>query len=216
MPLCFSCHPSTTFQNFSTVNYQNLKASIKSTPKDINDLYKQTIAAIREVDKNTTIIIQPTSWGSRDALDILEKQTDQNIIYSFHYYDPFPYFAKRKNKGKIKYPGPVPQWVTEKGKGPERYWDRATHLKELLKAKSWADRNSIPANRIFVGEFGVWREAPGAEIYLKDVISIFNDMGWSWAYYSYRESGWNNVNLELADDAGKKGKLFELLKPNFR
>ena len=199
-----------------SIDYQNLQKSIKGTPKDINHLYKQTITAIREVDKNTPIIIQPTSWGSRDALDILERQSDEKVIYSFHYYDPFPYFAKRKNKGKIKYPGLVPQWINEKGKGPGRNWNHATHLKELLKAKSWADKHSIPAHRIFVGEFGVWREAPGAEVYLKDVLGIFKDMGWSWTYYSYRESGWDNVDLELADDTGKNRKLFELIKPNFR
>jgi endoglucanase len=198
------------------INYQQLQKSIKGTAKDINNLYSQTITAIRSVDKNTPILIQPTRWGSRDALDILEKQSDQNIVYSIHYYDPFPYFAKRKNKGKIKYPGPVPNWISEKGKGPERDWNPATHLKELLKIKSWADQHSVPASRIFIGEFGVWREAPGAELYLKDVLSIFEEMGWSWAYYSYREKGWDNANLELGDANGKKGKLFELIKSQFR
>ena len=198
------------------INYKDLKKNIKGTTKDINNLYKQTIAAIRSVDKTTAIIIQPTSWGSRNALDILEKQSDQNVIYSVHYYDPFPYFAKRKNQGKVQYPGLIPEWITTKGKGPERDWNRATHLKELSKIKSWAESQSIPMNRIFIGEFGVWREALGADLYLKDVLSIFEEMGLSWTYYSYREQGWDNVNLERTDAVGKKGTLFEIIKPYFR
>lgn len=202
--------------NEKLIDYKNLKKKIKDTPKDINRLYQQTIAAIRTVDSKTSIIIQPTSWGSRDALDILEKQIDNNIIYSVHYYDPFPYFAKRKNKGKLKYPGSIPEWITEKAIGPLRHWSRDEHVKELTKIDSWANAHSILKSKILIGEFGVWREAHGASLYLKDLLEIFKQMGWSWTYYSYREKGWNNVNLELEDEFGKKGELFKIIKPQFQ
>lgn len=202
--------------NGSSIDYKSFKKRIKETPKDINKLYQQTIAAIRTVDSKTPILIQPTRWGSRDALNILDKQSDNNIIYSIHYYDPFPYFAKRKNKGKLKYPGSIPEWVTEKGIGPFREWNKDVHLKNLTKIKAWAQAHSIENSKIFIGEFGVWREARGAALYLEDVLNIFNKMGWSWAYYSYREHGWNNTNLEMEDEFGKKEALFKLIMPHFQ
>lgn len=198
------------------IDYKALNIKIKGTPKDINLLYQKTIAAIRTVDSKTPIIIQPTGWGSRDALDILDKQIDGNIIYSVHYYEPFPYFAKRKNKGKLKYPGPIPEWVTEKGIGPIRNWNHDEHLKELNKIDSWAKTHAISNSKIFIGEFGVWREAKGASLYLENLLDIFKRKGWSWTYYSYRESGWNNANLELGDEFGKKGTLFKIIKPHFK
>lgn len=47
------------------------------------------INAIRKVDEKHTIIVTGTDYGHYNTLDALPKYTDQNLIYTFHFYDPF-------------------------------------------------------------------------------------------------------------------------------
>ena len=42
--------------------------------------------------------------------------------------------------------------------------------------------------RIYVGEFSAAAWAPGAENYLRDAISLFEEYGWDWTYHAFRES----------------------------
>jgi hypothetical protein len=60
---------------------------------------------------------------------------------------------------------------------------------------------------IYIGEFSAPRWAPGAEIWLDDVISIFEEYGWNWSFNAYRASPiWD---LELAEDKHKAEKATE-------
>jgi hypothetical protein len=76
-------------------------------------------------------------------------------------------------------------------------WDRA-HLGHFLQpVVDWQRRHSIPASRIFAGEFGVIRTHHGAEAYLRDLIAVFEARGWHWAFYGYREDEWPAMDYEL-------------------
>ena len=49
-----------------------------------------------------------------------------------------------------------------------------------------------------MGEFGCDRSHEGAELYLHDLINIFNQNNWHWSFYSYREDdGWQAMDYEL-------------------
>ena len=50
--------------------------------------------------------------------------------------------------------------------------------------------------RIYVGEFSAVRWAPGADRYLEDCISIFEEYGWDWSYHAFRESKTWDVEYE--------------------
>jgi len=180
----------------------------------LNQLYSKAIRAIREVDADIPIVLQPAQMGSLDALKGLENFKDSNLIYSFHYYEPWIYFSKKKNRGKLKYPGDIPRWISDRSRGANDYWDINQHQKRLAIVKAWAKERGLQSYQIFVGEFGVWKDAQGAEQYLRDVLSLFSGMGWSWAYYAFREQGWENADLEKgpADPETKKPILFEVLR----
>ncbi len=179
----------------------------------LNELYSKTIAAIREVDKDTPIVLQPAQMGSLDALEDLSQFEDANIIYSFHYYEPWVFFSKQKNGGKLKYPGQIPRWIQNEKQGPLDNWDASRHKMRLEKVKKWAEQRGLKPYQIFIGEFGVWKDAKGAERYLKDVLSIFSDMGWPWTYYAFREQGWQNADLEKGplNPETKRPLLFEII-----
>jgi endoglucanase len=58
---------------------------------------------------------------------------------------------------------------------------------------TWAKTHEIPAARVFVGEFGVIRKGSGAAgalcddrmQWLRDIRTISEDLGFSWAYFNY-------------------------------
>ena len=58
--------------------------------------------------------------------------------------------------------------------------------------------------RIFIGEFSAVAWASGADRYLGDCISLFEEYGWDWTYHAWREwAGWS-VEHVCADFAKKE------------
>lgn len=67
---------------------------ILNEPHGISDaewgaIQEEVIRAIRQVDTVHTIIVGPANWNSYQNLRNLPQYTDTNLIYTFHFYDPF-------------------------------------------------------------------------------------------------------------------------------
>lgn len=67
---------------------------IKNEPHDIADadwgaIQGNVIDAIREVDQTHAIVVGPANWNSLWNLPNLPEYEDDNLIYTFHFYDPF-------------------------------------------------------------------------------------------------------------------------------
>lgn len=131
----------------------------------------EIIKAIRGIAPQHTLIVGFHDWNGRKALVESKPLEDKNIIYTFHYYDPFlfthqgavwagvggieelkyvPFPAVKENK--IETP------VAAKGQWTESlirtYGEdsRAEKMfKDLKAARDWSIKNKVP---IFVGEFG--------------------------------------------------------------
>src|SRR5436853_7490428 len=85
-------------------------------------------------------------------------------------------------------------------------------------------KNSIASNRILVGEFGGNRFSTGLDQYFADLIDIFNENQWHFAFYAFREDTWSGMDYELgitrlghnAEDVSdlrqKDNTLFSVLK----
>lgn len=52
-------------------------------------IQQQTIDAIRAVDQTHTIIVGPSGYNSYNDLSQMPVYTDTNLLYTFHFYDPF-------------------------------------------------------------------------------------------------------------------------------
>ena len=168
--------------------------TIKGTPADLNLFYRKVISSIREVDKETPIVVSPGLYATPWCFSYLEKIDDPHIVYSFHVYEPYQYTTLRLNDGKYEYPGKVPV----DNDPPLEFDMNKTAMAGYLKPVSeWARKNNVPSNRIWAGEFGCSRKVEGVEKYLSDLIEIFNENGWHWAFYSYREDVWENMDYEL-------------------
>lgn len=145
------------------------------------------IEAIRKVDKNTYLIIEPAPWGSYKAFRNFKPVEYRKVVYSFHFYTPHNYTHQGigKRPRGLKYPGYLRHFNTS----PIRYWDRKQLEKQLDDAIEFQNKYKV---RMLVGEFGVVRWAPGGVQWLEDAISIFEKYGWDWCYHSY--GGWNGFN----------------------
>jgi glycosyltransferase involved in cell wall biosynthesis len=186
----------------------------------LNSLYDRTIRAIRNADSVTPIILESTYWASPRTLKFLRTYDDPGIVYSFHMYAPPVYTMRWLNSGRFAYPGPVPNWP-DSVHGGIKYWNKETLRAFLAEVKSWQESKNIPNGNIFVGEVGVTREAEGAQRYLVDLLDLFDEFGWNWAIYAFRDEEWDAMDYELGPDINsmfptESNELFARLRTYFR
>lgn len=148
------------------------------------------IHSIRQVDQLTTIVLEPTFWGSISGLEKFPIEDflkiDSNLAMSIHFYDPMTLTSRTRNKGRYSFPSAIP-WYQDIMFSEETYWDEATVFKQLEKAKMWATEKGV---RIFVGEFGICRDIEGATDYLRAVINSCKNLNMSGLVFSYRDPYW--------------------------
>ena len=76
----------------------------------LNGLYQRTIAAIREWDSETPIILESTYWASPRTFQFLQTFDDPGIVYSFHMYAPPAFTIRALNRSRFAYPGLIKNW----------------------------------------------------------------------------------------------------------
>jgi endoglucanase len=81
---------ATHYLNTSTLIY----FEVLNEPHGIEDsswnvIQQKTVAAIRTVDTKHTIVVGGANWNSYHNLDAISVYSDTNLIYTFHFYDPF-------------------------------------------------------------------------------------------------------------------------------
>jgi len=137
-----------------------------------NDIQKSVIRKIRTVDAKHTIIIGPAGWNSFHNLDDMPIYEDDNLIYTFHFYDPFVFTHQGASwtdpsmvpLANVPFPydaGSMPSFPTElEGSWIESafldYHNTGTVAKvqQMLDiAVNFKETRNI---RIFCGEFGVY------------------------------------------------------------
>lgn len=155
--------------------------------KILYEFYHRIIKNIRLVDKNTPIILDSSAYADAKTFDLLKTHEDKNILYSFHIYEPYEYTNYKTNKGKFKYPGVI------NGKS----WDKDALKEYVSEVVSFQKKHNLASNRILVGEFGGHRMSFGLDQYFRDLIAIFNEQNWHFAFYAFREDTWDGMDYEL-------------------
>lgn len=165
-----------------------------NTPADIDLLYRTIIAAIREVDPRTPIVLDASNYAAIDGLSSLQPVADPSVLYAVHFYEPWYFNTQRMNQGKLKYGTEMTIY------GKTFILDKQWIAARFEKVAEWSARNHIAPNRIFIGEIGCGRQIPGAAEYLADVVQIVNAGRWHWAFYGYREDAWEGMDYELGTE----------------
>ena len=189
-------HPARTLaaiDDASSPEFAEWAASVKGTAADLNRFYRRLVAAIRTVDARTPIVVESASYASPGALAFLEPVEGDNVLYSFHFYEAWLYCTRRVNGGRYSYPDEMPIGWHE---GTEA-WSSQRFERLLEPVRRWARSHAVPTHRILVGELGCSRMSEGVERYLEDLLEVVNREGWHWAFYSYREDTWSEMDYEL-------------------
>lgn len=172
-----------------------------------HDVFCRVIEAIRAIDSDTPIIVEPNCNASPRGFDIKNpyglKGVDllpyDNLIYSVHVYQPmgfthqglfqkkedykpkaYPSANAKADPNRKRYPGDLGEDT-----GKAEVWDKELVRKEIQSVRDFQLRHGV---RIFVGEFSAAAYAPGAEKYIEDLCDLFLEYGWDWTYHAFRES----------------------------
>jgi len=154
------------------------------------DFYKGVIKSVRLSDEHTPIILDSSAYADPKTFDLLKPHEDSNILYSFHMYEPYEYTNRKMNKGKFRYPGNI----------DGTRWDKEELKSYMSSVVTFQKSHNLPSNRILVGEFGGHRRSPGLDEYFRDLISIFQEEGWHFSFYAFREDTWDGMDYELGEE----------------
>ncbi|CAF1100787.1 unnamed protein product, partial [Didymodactylos carnosus] len=152
---------------------------------DWRDLAIVATQRIRAIDPDHAIIIEAAPWGGPNALADFEPLPIDKIVYSFHMYEPGEFTHQNvydDDASPIAYPGKIRGDV---------WWDKEQLRRVMQPVLEWQRDYNV---HIYVGEFSAIRWAPGdsAHAYLRDLIDLFEENEWDWAYHAFREwPGWS-------------------------
>lgn len=152
-------------------------AQYGNTLEDVNGLYALTVAAIREVDTETPILLEPEGYGNVTWLPFVTAIDDPHIVYTAHDYTPFDY--SHQQVANADYPG------TYEVEGVQQLVNKAFLTTYLSALQTYVDTHGVP---VALTEFGVHRNAPNAATYLTDRIGIQDLLG-SWAVWVWQPAG---------------------------
>ena len=196
-------------ERYKNTNPEKVFFEIRNEPHDISaeDWRRQAetiIQTIHQIAPNHTLIVGFQDWNSRQTLIDSKPFADKNIIYTFHYYDPFVFthqgatwsaegltelkgvpFPGSRDKIIIP-PSVVPgSWVENQIKNYERDSKPEKMFADLKAAKDWAIKYNVP---IFVGEFGSFSKYAAPDDRCRHAAAIYSALGklyipsawWEW------------------------------------
>ena len=197
-----------------------------------NNIQIEVIDAIREIDTVHTIVVGPAGWNSYNNLDEMPIYDDDNLIYTFHFYDPFLFThqgASWTDPSLVPLSGvPFPYnsntmpsvpselagtWV-ESALNEYNNTGTISRVRELIDiAVQFKEERNVP---IFCGEFGVYiNNAPKIDriLWYNIVRTYFEARGIAWTNWDYHggfglyEEGGSDKELSQDNPARSKKQL---------
>jgi hypothetical protein len=148
---------------------------------------------LKRVDPQRWLIVSPGPWGGPMGYKSFTPISYERTIYGVHTYIPHQF----THQGVRKYPiGPE-----YPGKIGRKHWDKEQLRKSLKPLRNFQKRHNVP---VLVGEFSAARWAKGGEQNIKDLVSLFDEYGWGWLYFS--ATGWHGWNPDYNQQYPGQGK----------
>lgn len=168
-------------------------------------LQDRIVSAIRTNAPDHTIIVTGPNWGGIEGLRKLKPFQDSNVVYSFHFYDPFTF----THQGAT-WSGPVPPhlkgvpypsspetvadviartddetakgWIRDYG---SKRWNRDRLKERLDVVLAWGREHGVP---LYCGEFGVFPQNSPPESrknWFRDFASVLKESKVGWAVWGW-------------------------------
>ncbi len=197
------------------VAYEFMNEAVGDDPEDWNHLVQKVYTFMREKEPTRTFVIGSFQFQSIDTLEYLwVPENDQNLVISFHTYDPFVvthYRAQwtgfRDYDGPIQYPGfPYPEDLDVSNYDKElqgmirdnrKSFDYAAALERLKPVVEFQKKYNLP---LYCGEWGCYLAVPREMRldYYRDWIRAFETLNMAQAIWDYK-GGFRIVNDETRE-----------------
>jgi len=170
------------------------------------------VEAIRQISPDRLIVCDGHGGGHFPNEELL----DLGVAQSMRGYLPFEVTHHKAHWCKREDPWPAPAWPmpdTQTG----RRWDKQRLDHELY--QPWRDLQAKGVG-VHCGEMGVYNQTPPEVTYafLEDVLSLFDESGWGWAFWNLRgpfgilDNGRKGVKTEALGRHQLDRHMLELLK----
>jgi aryl-phospho-beta-D-glucosidase BglC (GH1 family) len=168
-------------------------------------LESATAKAIRDIDAEHTILASGAHYDSLG--DLLTTQTidDPNVIYTFHFYEPYAFTHQGASWGSVEWnyfrdipypatPGEIADRIKSIPDNSARYqlylygaegWNAASILHRIAFAAEWGRERHVP---VVCNEFGAFRDTAPPDSrarYLHDVRTALEQNGIGWAMWDW-------------------------------
>lgn len=172
-----------------------------------NRLIAKTVDAIRAIDSDVRIMYGGVCYNSVTNVKLLEQPKDENIIFTFHCYEPliFTHQGASWTEGmpldyRTAYPASVQHYVADTKKylkqmmvdnfgdtvGADKEYGKELFLALFKEAADTAERYQVP---LYCGEYGVIdrAEPESALRWYQDIHDAFESYGIGRAAWSYKQ-----------------------------
>ena len=169
--------------------YQDLPASVSfeliNEPNGalegvrMRQLQADLITTIRETNPTRTLILGGEDWSNITTLNTNFISPDRNIVYTFHYYDPFDFTHQKA------------PWTGPNGPKETREWGTSRERQQVREDMRKARQFSLQTGRgIFLGEFGAYELAPegSRREYMRAVSAEAQAAGIGWCVWNFASS----------------------------
>ncbi len=221
------------YSDDNSITFELLNEVRNVEPQLWNDLAEKTINEIRKLNKSRKIIVGSTCWNSSNTLKDLKLYDDDNVIYTFHIYEPFEFTHQRGvlqanplyYNRKLKYPCND----IERYREYHRLFDNQNAYSEferidikviekLLKPAIEFTENH-PDKILWCGEFGTIRHADIAsrENWMRDVITVLKENEIPYCVWNYLSTPNDGNRFSLVDDDTRKilsQRMLEIIRGN--
>ena len=171
---------SERFQNypanvvFEILNEPNGKLNTKTW----NHYQNECIKIIRATNPTRKIVVSGGDWGGTSGIMDLIIPEDENLILSFHNYDPFHF----THQGADWTGGEMDQYLGTQWTGTDSEKKYLDHIFKTVKA--WSEAAKIP---VLLGEFGAYSKADMESrerwtAYMRETAEYY---GFAWSYWEF-------------------------------
>ena|SRR5712692_7544952 len=166
------------------------------------ELQRTLLAAMRRGAPGHTLIATGPSWSTIDGLLRVSPVRDPNVVYTFHFYEPWDFahqglrWAGTGELRDLPYPADPPRCAATLGRLTDSsaladakaycagHWNAAALGLALDRAAQWRRTNGVP---VFAGELGVTCTAPKQDrlVWIRDARVELERRGIGWALWGW-------------------------------
>lgn len=208
------------YSNETGIAFELLNEVRDVDPEKWNILADKTVVALRKLNKTRKIIIGSTCWNNAKTLKHLKLFDDENIIYTFHMYEPFEFTHQRGvlqadtlyYNRIMPYPGDIERYRDYH----KEVYSNCNAYQEFEKMDISFIRNALkpavdftkqnPDKTLWCGEFGTIRhiDLKWRENWMYDVITVLKENDIPYCVWNYLSTQNDGNRFSLVDDDSRK------------